>query len=105
MHSAKVVVHVEQRDHRDMVVQLFAEGVRQASEAAHVHPHVEILTFHETGRDVFLIRVADNFDALSAKTLCGAVVFLSLGIIAENLHQLRVVDLISKRVGACSSAC
>src|ERR1017187_556284 len=98
MHTREIVAHVKQRNHRDVVVQLFAERIRQASKAPHVHPHVEILALHEAGRDVILIRVADNFHALGSKTLCGAVAFLSLGIVAENLHQLCVIDLISKRV-------
>ena len=98
MHAAKVVVHVEQRNHRDVIVELLAEGIRQPSEAAHIHSHVEILALHKTGGDVRLIWVADDFDALGAKTLCGAVAFLSLRIVAEDLHQLRVVDLISKRI-------
>ena len=76
MHARKIVVHVEQRNHCDVIVELLAEGIRQASEAPHVHPHVEVLTFHEAGRDVLLIGVADDFDALGAKTLRGAVAFL-----------------------------
>ena len=47
---------------------------------------------------MLLIWVADDFDTLGAKTLRGAVAFLSFWIVAENLHQLRVVDLIAKRV-------
>ena len=98
MNAAKVVVHVEQRNHGDVIVQLLAERARQAREAPHVHPHVESLPFHETGRDVRLVRVADDFDALGAQTLRGAVALLSFRIVAINLHQLRVVDLISKRI-------
>ena len=52
MNTPKVVVHVKQRNHRDVIVQLLAEGIRQASKPAHIHPHVEILPFHIAGRDV-----------------------------------------------------
>lgn len=98
MNPAKVVVHVKQSNHGGVVLKLLAEGVRQASESAHVHTHVEILTLHVASRDVLLIRGADHFDALGAKTLRGAVALLSLRIVAEYLDQLRVVDLVTERV-------
>ena len=98
VNPCKVVVHMKQSDHRNVVVQLLAECVSQASEASHVHPHVEILPLHKARRDVRLIRVAYDFHALGSQTLRGAVAFLAFRIVAEHLHQLRVVDLISKRV-------
>jgi hypothetical protein len=52
MNPRKVVVHVEQGDHRDVIVDLLRESIGQASEPAHVHPHVEVLAFNLTGRDV-----------------------------------------------------
>ncbi len=52
MHSAKVVVHVEQRNHGDVVFELFAERVGQASEAAIGHPQIEILAFHKNWLDM-----------------------------------------------------
>lgn len=56
----KVVVHMKQRDHSDVVLKLFAECVRQASEAAHVHPHVEVLPFDVRSRNELVIRIADD---------------------------------------------
>ena len=98
MQTPEVMVHVKQCNHRDMIVKLFAERIGQASEAAHLHPHVEILAFDVARRDVLLIRVADDFDALGAKTLRGAVASLSLGIVAVNLVELCEVNPISESI-------
>ena len=99
MHASEVVVHVKEGNHRDMVVQLFAERIRQTSEAAIRHSQVKVLPFDVADRNMLLIRVADNFDSLSAQTLRGAVAFLSLRIVAVNLHQLREVNPVAERVG------
>jgi len=48
VNAPKVVMHVKQRDHRDVILKLLTEGVRQPSEAAHIHPHVEVLPLHIT---------------------------------------------------------
>jgi hypothetical protein len=98
MYSREVMMHVVQREHSDMVVQLFAKGVRQASEASHIHPHVEILTLDVGSRNKLVVRVADDIHALCAKTLRGAVAFLSFSGIAEHLNQLRIVYSFAKRV-------
>ena len=39
----EVVVHMEQRDHGNVIIELLAKGIRQAREASHVHPHVQVL--------------------------------------------------------------
>ena len=98
MHAGEVVVHVEQRNHGDVVVKLLTEGVRQASEPAHVHSHIEILPFHEASRDMRRFRIADHLHPLGAKTLRGAVALLAFRIVAEYLDQLSEVDLFTKRV-------
>jgi len=67
------MVHVEQRDHHDVIVELLAEGIREAGEAANLHFYVEILPLHIATRDVLFFRVVDDFYALGAKTLCEAV--------------------------------
>lgn len=43
MHAAEVVVHVEKRDCPHMILDFLGERIRQASKAAHFHPHREIL--------------------------------------------------------------
>jgi hypothetical protein len=89
---------MKQGDHRDVIIELLAKGICKASETAHVHSHIEILSLHVAGGDVLLIRVADDPYRLGAKTLRGAVAFLSLRIVAVNLHQLCIVDLIPERI-------
>ena len=76
-----------------------SEGVRQPGEAPRVHPHVEVLTFHIAGADVVVIGSADDIHALGAKTLRRALAFLSLGVVAVHLHQLRVVHSRRERIG------
>ena len=39
-----------------MIFDFLRERVSQASEPAHVHPHVEVLPFHVAGADVFVVR-------------------------------------------------
>jgi hypothetical protein len=71
MHSRKVVVHVKQGNHRDMVVDLLRKSIGQASEATHIHPHVEVLAFDVAGRNMRLIGAANPFDPFRAETLRG----------------------------------
>jgi len=58
MNSHEVVVHVKQRQHSYVILNLLAEGIRQASEAPHVHPHVKVLALDIAGADVLWVRVA-----------------------------------------------
>jgi CRP-like cAMP-binding protein len=46
VNSGKAVMQEVQRDHMPVILQLFAENVRQASEAAIRHAHREILRFY-----------------------------------------------------------
>ena len=43
MGTSEVVVHVVERDHRCMVLDLLGEGVGQPGEPPHAHPHREVL--------------------------------------------------------------
>ena len=98
MKPYEVVVHMEQRDHGDVMIQLLAERIRQAREAPHVHPPVEILSFHVRRANVRVIRCADDVDTLGAQTLCRAVALLPFRIVAVDLHQLRVVNSLRERI-------
>jgi hypothetical protein len=73
MHPREVIVHMEQSQHSDMVLDLLAEGIRKPGEAAHIHPHVEVLTLHIAGADVVVIGLSDDVYALGTKTLRRAV--------------------------------
>ena len=56
MNPSEVIVHVEQRDHRHMIVNLLAERIGQPSKAPHVHPHIKILPLHIRRADMVVIR-------------------------------------------------
>ena len=64
VNSAEIVVHVKQRDHRNVVLDLLGKGVSQPGKASHVHPHVEILSLYVAGADVRVIWLADDIDTL-----------------------------------------
>ena len=55
-----------------VILNLFAEGIRQARESARAHPHREVLTLNKAGRDVARIGIASKntraaFDALTGE--------------------------------------
>ena len=58
VNPAEVVVHEVEGDRRDVVLQLLAEGVGQAREPPHAHPHGEVLPLHVARGDVLGVRVA-----------------------------------------------
>ena len=98
MNAREVMMNMKQGESVHMVLNLLAERIRQASETAHLHSHVEILSLNVAGRNVFLIGGADNLDALGALTLRRAVALLCLRIVAVHLHKLREVDVRFERI-------
>ena len=98
MNSRKVVVNVKNRQRMDMILDLFTEGVRQASEAPVLHSQVKILALHIAGADMLRIWRTKQRFFFDAKTLRGAVRPCSDRIGPENLNQLRVVDIIGKGI-------
>lgn len=99
MDAVEIVVHEVQRDRVGVVLHLFGERVSQACEAAHVHPHRQILPFHMGGADLLGFRVSCNDNLLGAGALRGRVANVS-GLeafdFAVHLHQLRIVNLFAK---------
>ena len=55
MYLSKVVVHEVERNRVRVHLDLLAEPVGQPSEAAHVHPHRQVLTLDVAGRDVLRV--------------------------------------------------
>lgn len=98
MDANESVVHVEQGNRMNVIFNLLAVRIGQAGEPAHIHPHVEILALHKAGADVLRFWAADDVDAFGAKTFVWAVALLPFGIVAVNLHQLRVVDVRRERI-------
>src|SRR5258708_21036700 len=87
MNPAKVVVHVVQRNRCYVVLNLFAERVREARETAHRHTHREILALYVAGGNQFLIGIADAllFLATQAGRRTVATFRFVSGIVAVDL--------------------
>ena len=98
MNAAEIAMHMEQRQHSDVIFELLAKGVRQPGEASHVHPHIEILSLNVGRADMLLAGRTDNSLSLGAKTLRRAVTGCSLGIVAIYLDQLSVIDIIREGI-------
>ena len=98
MNPHKVMMHVKQSDHMHVVLDLLREGVSQASEATHIHSHVEVLAFDVRSADVLGVGVTDTYDLFGALPLRRAVTFLAFRIIAVNLYQLGEVDIFRERI-------
>lgn len=91
MHAAEVVVHVVERDGRDVIVELFGERLGQARKAAIAHANRQILPFHIRRADVLRVRVASDHLRFEAKADAGAVA-TGQRFVAVNLDQHRVID-------------
>jgi len=70
------------------------KAVRQPGEAAHPHPHGEILPLNVAGGYVPRFRVAAHDPGLGAQALGRGVALLRLGVRAVNLLEDRIVDLV-----------
>jgi hypothetical protein len=51
MHAVEVVVHVVERNRRDMMFELLGKRIRQARKSADAHPHRQVLALDVTGRN------------------------------------------------------
>lgn len=69
MNAAEIVVHVVDRQRRNMVLDLLRESIGQPCVSAHVHTHCEVLTLHVRRTDVLGVRVADLGPLLAANAL------------------------------------
>jgi len=76
-----------QRNRARMVLNLFAECVGEPSEAAHVHPHREVLALNVRRADVFRIGVAGNLALLGSDADCRAISLLALRLRAIDFLQ------------------
>jgi len=73
MDANKIVVHEVKRNRRDLMLDSRGEAIREASEAAHVHPHGEVLAFNVGRADVLCIGLAGDFLALATDAVSRAV--------------------------------
>jgi hypothetical protein len=56
MDADEIVIEELMRQRVAVILDLFREGVRQPREAAHAHPHIEVLALDIRGRDMRVIR-------------------------------------------------
>src|SRR6266704_3411983 len=97
MNPRKVMMNMKQCERVHVVLNALAERISQASEPAHLHSHVEILSLYKTGRDMLWIGIADDYLPFGAHTLRGAVPLLSFRSVVVILHELGEVDSILKQ--------
>jgi hypothetical protein len=95
VYPAKIVIGEVQRTRGLEIVQLLAESVRQPSEPANRHPHVQILPLNVAGADVTRVRptvpyLDYGFDYLPWRVAAFGVM---LPVIAVQLYHLSEVRL------------
>src|ERR1022692_1177192 len=66
MDAAKVVVHMKQIQHSDVIFELLAESIRQPCEPPHIHPHVEILSLNVGRADMLRPAIQKSMSLLCA---------------------------------------
>ena len=93
MCAAEVVVHEVQADRVFQVLHLLGERIGQPREAAHLHPHGEVLAFGVAGGDVLGIGVAVAPAHIGPDALGGAIAALGFGCLPVDLGQHRIVDV------------
>ena len=87
-----------QGDGRRVVLDLLAEGIGQAGEPAHSHPHREVLALDVAGGDVLGIGTPKDHAALDPDALRRRIPALILAWVwAVELLKLGVVDVALKR--------
>jgi hypothetical protein len=59
MNAAKVVMHVVDRQRRDMILDLFRKRIGQSGKPAYMQSQGQILALHKSCADVFRIGVPD----------------------------------------------
>lgn len=92
----EVAVHEMKGDGVGVIVDLLGETICQASEAAHVHPHGEVLALYIAGADMFGIGIpADSFH-VAADADCGRVSRFILYGSTINLVQLGIIAVHSE---------
>lgn len=98
MDSDEIVVHEIEGNGGDMVLKFFAESVRQSSEPANTHSHIEVLPLNETRRNVLGIGPARNRRGLCSNAFRWTVAGFLFAIFTINLVQHRVINFASERI-------
>ncbi len=100
MNAPEVVPHVEQAKSCECGSQSSSRSALvKPGEAAHLHPHGEVLPLHIAGGDMGRIGSSRSLRLVSVPRHCaGLYRFLPFGIVAVNLDQLGVVDALTESV-------
>ena len=94
----KVIMREVQRHRSLQVFQLLAERVRKAREAAHAHPHRQVLALNKAGRDMGLIGPAGDNRALGIPHARRAVATGADRLCLVYFNYLAVIDICTERV-------
>jgi len=97
MDADEVVVHVMDRERRDMALDLFAKAVRQSGEPSQAHPHREVLPLNIAGRNMLWVGIARNSLALASDALRWTVARVAWAFRAVDFHQHRVINIVLER--------
>lgn len=98
MNSAEIVVHIVKRDSPEVIINFFGKRIRQSREAAHRHSHSKILALYVARRDVLGIRMPHDGSLAASDALRRAVTGFCEPILAVELNQHRVVDVLAERI-------
>ena len=60
MLPTEIVIHEVKGNAVRVILNFLGEGIRQASEPAHRHPHGQVVALNVTGRDVSSVWLARN---------------------------------------------
>src|ERR1039457_7018583 len=97
MNLDEVVGEVPECNGGDMVLNLFREGVSQASEPPYRHPNRQVVSLDIASVDVLWVGHPGNGVTLATKTYSGAVALLSVIGDTVDLDQHRIVHVARKR--------
>jgi len=98
MNLDEVIGEISESNGGNTILNLLGKRISQPSEPANSHANRRIVSFDVACVDVLWIGIAGYGVLLAGQAHSGAVTLLALGIIAMNLDQLRVVDIVSKRL-------
>lgn len=96
MDANEVVIERVERNRSDVVLDLFAEGIRQLSEAAHVHPHSEIAALCVECADMLALGLIPDDFAPCADVLVRTIPGFGLQIGTIELDQHPVINVVAK---------
>ncbi len=98
VNATEVVMHIVNGDGRDVILNFLRERIGQPREAAHLHPHREILALNVARRNMLRVRIArDNYFAAS-DALRRAVTRLTLTVRAVQFDQHGIIHVGAERI-------